>query len=56
VKAGILSDSHDHRAAVAAALSRSAGMMITLSDVQISGDIIRARARLKTAAGNGSNP
>jgi hypothetical protein len=42
-------------AAVAAALSRSAGMMITLSDVQISGDVIRARARLKAPA-NGGNP
>ena len=44
-------------AAVAAALSRSAGMMITLSDVQVSGDVIRARARLKAPAnGNGGNP
>jgi hypothetical protein len=37
-------------AALAAALSRSAGTMITLSDVQISGDVIRARARLRPAA------
>jgi hypothetical protein len=32
-------------------------MMITLSDVQVSGDIIRARARLKAAAaGNPGTP
>jgi hypothetical protein len=37
-------------AAIAAALSRAAGMMVTLSDVQISGDTIRARARLRAAA------
>ena len=47
-------------AALAAALSRSAGTMITLSDVQISGDVIRARARLRAAAPvaapGGSNP
>ena len=46
-------------AAVAAALSRAAGGMITLTDVQTSGDTIRARVRLK--AGNapgtaGGNP
>ena len=38
-------------AAIAAALSRTAGTMITLSDVQISGDTIRTKARLRTAAG-----
>jgi hypothetical protein len=46
-------------AALAAALSRAAGTMITLSDVQISGDVIRARARLRAAtepAAGGSNP
>jgi hypothetical protein len=37
-------------AAIAAGLSRLAGTMITLSDVQISGDTIRARARLRPAA------
>jgi hypothetical protein len=37
-------------AAVAAALSRAASSVITLSDVQISGDTIRARARLRPAA------
>jgi hypothetical protein len=37
-------------AALAAALSRAAGTMITLSDVQISGDVIRARARLRAPA------
>jgi hypothetical protein len=48
--------------AVAAALSRAAGGMITLSDVQISGDVIRVRARLRAAvpaavpAAGGSNP
>ena len=35
---------------VAAALSRSAGAMLTLTDVQISGDVIRARARLRAPA------
>jgi len=46
-------------AAIAAALSRAAGTMITLSDVQISGDTIRTKARLRTAAAapaGGSNP
>jgi len=44
-------------AALAAALSRTAGTVITLSDVQISGDTIRARARLATPpAAPGSNP
>ena len=44
-------------AAIAAALSRAAGTMITLSDVQISGDTIRTKARLRTAAAPaGSNP
>ena len=46
-------------AALAAALSRAAGTMITLSDVQISGDVIRTRARLRPAApapAPGSNP
>jgi hypothetical protein len=46
--------------ALAAALSRSAGTMITLSDVQISGDVIHTRARLRAAAPaappGGSNP
>jgi hypothetical protein len=37
-------------AAVAAALSRTAAAMLTLSDVQISGDVIRARARLRAPA------
>ena len=36
--------------ALSAALSRSAGAMITLSDVQISGETIRVRARLREAA------
>jgi hypothetical protein len=36
--------------ALAAALSRVAGGMITLSDVQISGDTIHVRARLRAAA------
>jgi hypothetical protein len=46
-------------AAVAAALSRAASSVITLSDVQISGDTIRARARLRPAVqapAPGSNP
>jgi hypothetical protein len=45
-------------AALAGALSRAAGMMLTLSDVQISGDVIRARARLRAPvpAGGGGNP
>jgi hypothetical protein len=46
-------------AAVAAALSRAASSVITLSDVQISGDTIRARARLRPAAqapAPGTNP
>jgi len=46
-------------AAVAAALSRAASSVITLSDVQISGDTIRARVRLRPAAqapAPGSNP
>ena len=38
-------------AAVAAALSRVAGGMITLSDVQTSGETIHARVRLRAAAG-----
>jgi hypothetical protein len=38
-------------AALAAALSRASGTMITLSDVQISGETIRARARLRAAPG-----
>ena len=43
--------------ALAAALSRTAGTMITLSDVQISGDTIRARARLRAApAAPGATP
>jgi len=37
-------------AAVAAALSRVVGSVITLSDVQTSGDTIRVRARLRAAA------
>jgi hypothetical protein len=36
-------------AAVAAALSRVAGAVVTLSDVQTSGDTIRVRARLRAA-------
>jgi hypothetical protein len=46
-------------AALAPALSRAASPMITLSDVQISGDTIRVRARLRAAAPAsvpGSNP
>jgi hypothetical protein len=46
-------------AALTAALSRVAGTMITLSDVQISGsDTIRVRARLRAAAAGtgGSTP
>jgi hypothetical protein len=47
-------------AALAAALSRAASTMITLSDVQVSGDTIRARARLRPAPSPppvpGSNP
>jgi hypothetical protein len=48
--------------ALAAALSRVAGSMITLSDVQTSGDTIRVRARLRAAApppgagGGGASP
>jgi hypothetical protein len=37
-------------AALAAALSRVAGAVITLSDVQTSGDTVRARVRLRAAA------
>ena len=40
-------------AALAAALSRAAGGMITLTDVQTSGDTIRARVRLKAASASG---
>jgi len=46
-------------AAIAAALSRAAGTMITLTDVQISGDTIRTKARLRAATAappGGSNP
>jgi len=46
-------------AALAGALSRAASPMITLSDVQVSGETIRARARLRAAAPAavpGSNP
>jgi hypothetical protein len=46
-------------AAVAGALSRAAGGMIILSDVQTSGDTIRARARLRAGAvpgAAGGNP
>jgi hypothetical protein len=48
-------------AALAASLSRAAGGMITLSDVQTSGDTVRARVRLRAAVapappGAGGNP
>jgi len=45
-------------AAVAAALSRFTGTMLTLSDVQISGDVIHARARLRgpVPAAGGTSP
>jgi hypothetical protein len=39
--------------ALAAALSRTASSMITLSDVATSGDVIRLRARLRPAAATG---
>jgi len=46
---------------VAAGLSRVVGSVITLSDVQTSGDTIHVRARLRAAAapgtgGPGGNP
>jgi hypothetical protein len=43
--------------AIAATLPRAAGSMITLSDVEVAGDVIRLRARLRAAApAAGSNP
>jgi hypothetical protein len=44
--------------AIAATLPRAAGSMITLSDVEVAGDVIRLRARLRAAAAPaaGSNP
>jgi len=43
-------------AAVAAALSSVAGSVITLSDVQTSGDTIRVRVRVRAPAPSGGNP
>jgi len=45
-------------APLAAALSRDAGAMISLSDVQTAGDVIRLKARLRapSAADSGSHP
>jgi hypothetical protein len=43
--------------AIAATLPRAAGSMITLSDVEVAGDVIRLRARVRAAApAAGSNP
>ena len=36
--------------AIAATLPRAAGSMITLSDVEVAGDVIRLRAHLRAAA------
>jgi hypothetical protein len=42
--------------ALAAALSRDADPMITLTDVRAAGNVIHLRARLRTSATTGSNP